>query len=142
MQTTYQTPLELGTHVFTKDGEKLGDIVEIQTHYFVVEKGIIFTSDLHFPMSAITSRDEDGVRLSLSKDDVENGDWSDATIVNMESSGPVGYAGRHASQAPGQPTGQAADMASVTERQVSFETQAVDRPASRDDFLDDETARP
>lgn len=180
MTTTFETPLEIGTHAYSRDGEKIGDIVEVQSNYFVIEKGIIFTSDLYIPMSAVTSRDEDGVRLSLTKDDIESRDWSEATIVNMGADGPVGYAGQH--------TGQAADMTSATSRdmdmdahdgdtlerreerltvdkrtdqagsvhvgkhvvsdeqsvdvpvtreEVSFETRAVDRPASSDDFTQD-----
>jgi hypothetical protein len=120
MQTSFQSPLEIGTSAYSRDGEKIGDIVDVRSHYFVVEKGIIFTTDLHFPTSMVTSRDEDGVRLSLSKDEIEKGDWSNATIVNLGAEGPVGYAGQH--------TGQAADMASAT---------------TRDEFdIDDETARP
>jgi hypothetical protein len=114
MQTTYQSPLEIGTSAYSRDGEKIGDIVEVQSNYFVVEKGIIFTSDLHFPTSMVTTRVEDGVRLSLSKDEIEKGDWSEATIVNLGANGPVGYAGQH--------TGQAADMASPTMRDVDDET--------------------
>ena len=108
MTTTYQTPLEIGTSTYTRDGDKIGEIVEVQSNYFVIEKGIIFTSDLYIPMSAVESRDDNGVRLTLTKDEVDNGDWSEATIVNLGSKGPVGYAGQH--------TGQAADMTSPTAR--------------------------
>lgn len=127
MQASYQRPIEIGTSAYSRDGEKIGDIVEVQSHYFVVEKGIIFTTDLHFPMSLVTGRDDDGVRLSLTKDEIEKGDWSDLTIVNMSADGPVGYAGQH--------IGQAADMASATTREVeTMPDEELD--------VDDETTRP
>ena len=127
MQTAYEPPLSIGTSAYTSDGEKIGDIVEVQSNYFVVEKGIIFTSDLYIPMSAIDSRDDEAVRLSLTKDEIDNGDWSDATVVNLGSSGPVGYAGQH--------TGQVADMTSSTARDIDL--------ARREEFdVDDETTRP
>lgn len=144
MTATFETPLAIGTPAYSSDGEKIGDIVEVQTNYFVIEKGIIFTSDLYIPMSAVVSRGDDGVHLSLTRDEIEDRDWSEATVVNLGADGPVGYAGQH--------TGQVADMTSATERQVSFESQAVDRPAGTDIVapavppgeLDghDETARP
>lgn len=140
--TTYQRPLEIGTHAYTRDGDKIGDIVEVQSNYFVIEKGIIFTSDLYIPMSAVESRDDDGVRLSLSKDDIGNGDWSDATVVNMGDTSPVGYAGQH--------TGQTADMTSATSRDMDGDRDTSNTTAHtdtgsvrRDQFdIDDDTARP
>ena len=112
MTTTHQMPLSIGTSAYTSDGEKIGDIVEVQSNYFVIEKGIIFTTDLYIPTSAVASRDDDGVRLSLSKNQIEDGDWSEATVVNLGSDGPVGYAGQH--------TGQTADMASATARDTDM----------------------
>jgi hypothetical protein len=127
MQSAFESPLQIGTSAYSRDGEKIGDIVEVQSHYFVVEKGIIFTTDLHFPMSLVTGRDEDGVRLSLTRDEIEKSDWSNLTIVNMGDDGPVGYAGQH--------IGQAADMASATTREV-------DTMPGDDLDVDDETTRP
>ncbi len=79
MQTTHHTPLELGTPVYGSDGEKIGEIAEVQPEHFVIEKGFIFTTDIYVPITAIASRDGEGVRLSLTKQEVENGDWSTLT---------------------------------------------------------------
>jgi hypothetical protein len=75
-QTTTRTPIELGTTVYGSDGEKIGDVAEIQSNYIVIEKGFIFTKDLYIPMATIASQDADGVRLSMTKNEVENHDWS------------------------------------------------------------------
>ncbi len=127
MQTTQGSPIEVGTTVYTSDGDKIGDVAEVQQSYFVVEKGFIFKDDLYIPMSARASRDADGVRLSLTKDEIETQDWSSVPVLRDQgAAGPVGYGGRHtdATDAFGTP----ADGTNV---------------AGRADLAgDDETARP
>lgn len=81
MHNTYTTQIETGTSVYGSDGEKIGDVAEVSNDYFVIEKGFIFTTDLFVPMSAISGVDEDGVRLSMTKDQVENSDWSEAPVA-------------------------------------------------------------
>jgi uncharacterized protein (TIGR02271 family) len=81
MHNTYTTQIETGTSVYGSDGEKFGEVAEVSNDYFVIEKGFIFTTDLFVPMSAISGVDEDGVRLSMTKDQVENSDWSDAPVA-------------------------------------------------------------
>lgn len=78
MNKTYYGPLAVGDVAYTSDGEKIGDVVEAHDGYFIIEKGIIFTTDLHLPMTAIASRDGDRVELNLSKQAIEDGDWSGA----------------------------------------------------------------
>ena len=95
-RTDYQTtPLETGTTVYGSDGEKIGDIAEVQNNYFVIEKGFIFTTDIYIPTSAVAGQDDDGVRLSMTKDEIENGDWSNPPVGTDYESGSVGYAGQH-----------------------------------------------
>jgi uncharacterized protein (TIGR02271 family) len=81
MHNTYTTQIETGTSVYGSDGEKIGDVAEVSNDYFVIEKGFIFTTDLFVPMSAISGVDDDGVRLSMTKDQVESSDWSEAPIA-------------------------------------------------------------
>lgn len=81
MHDTYTTQIESGTSVYGSDGEKIGEVAEVSNEYFLIEKGFIFTTDLFVPMSAIAGVDEDGVRLSMTKDQVENSDWSDAPVA-------------------------------------------------------------
>ena len=76
MQTDYATQIQTGTNVYGSDGEKIGDVAGLTNTYFIVEKGFFFTTDIYVPMSAVSSLDEDGIRLSLTKDDIENGEYA------------------------------------------------------------------
>jgi len=114
MQTT-QTTIERGTNVYGSDGEKVGDVSEVQNDYFVIEKGFIFTTDLYIPTSMVHSQDADGLHLSLSKDEIEKGDWSSVPVLSdQDAPGPVGYAGQH-TDADSAPTTGARDARYVEE---------------------------
>ncbi|MDQ2688946.1 MAG: DUF2382 domain-containing protein [Chloroflexota bacterium] len=97
MTSTYQTtPLQLGANVYGSDGEKIGEIAEVQSNYFIIEKGFIFTTDMYLPTSMVTSTDEDAVHLSMTKAEIEDGDWSNPpALADQDAAGPVGYAGQH-----------------------------------------------
>jgi hypothetical protein len=103
MQTTYRTPIELGTTVYGSDGEKVGDVAEIQSDYIVIEKGFIFTKDLYIPVATIASQDADGVRLSITKDEVENRDWSTPPPLHAETDepGPAAFGEQHTDDVTG-----------------------------------------
>ena len=105
MQTQSQTPLELGASVYGSDGEKIGEIAEVQNGFFVIEKGFIFTTDLHIPITAVVSHDDDGVRLSMTKNEIENGDWSSPPAATDEGYASTGYAGQHLKGENGYDTG-------------------------------------
>jgi hypothetical protein len=99
MQTT-NTPIEVGTTVFGSDGEKIGEVAEVQRDYFLIEKGFIFTKDIYIPMTSVAgpAEDGDGVMVDLSKDAIEHGDWSQPPVLpDQADAGPVGYAGQHTS---------------------------------------------
>ena len=76
MQTDYATQIQTGTNVYGSDGEKIGDVAGVSNSYFIIEKGFLFTTDIYVPMSEVSSLDEDGIRLSLTKDQIENGDYA------------------------------------------------------------------
>jgi uncharacterized protein (TIGR02271 family) len=76
MQNTYASQIQTGTDVYGSDGEKVGTIAGIADNYFVIEKGFIFTTDIYVPMSAVARVDDDKVMLSMTKDQVENEDWT------------------------------------------------------------------
>jgi uncharacterized protein (TIGR02271 family) len=78
MHTTFDQQIQQGDDVYGSDGEKIGSIAAVAVSHFVIEKGFIFTTDIYVPTSAIAGIDEDGVRLSMTKDQVENQDWSEA----------------------------------------------------------------
>ena len=76
MTNTYASQIQTGTDVYGSDGEKIGSIAGVADNYFVIEKGFIFTTDIYVPMSAVASADSDRVTLSMTKDQVENEDWT------------------------------------------------------------------
>lgn len=78
MTSTFATQIQTGTSVYGSDNEKIGEVAGVTDNHFVIEKGFIFTTDLFVPMSAVIGVDEDGIRLSMTKDQVENEDWSNA----------------------------------------------------------------
>lgn len=127
MQTTYKTPIELGTTVYGSDGEKVGDVAEIQSEYIVIEKGFIFTKDLFIPMTTIASQDADGVRLSMTKNEVENHDWSTPPPLHVEKEapGPAAFGERHTDDLAGR-TG-----APVTDRELKEEQLEHDEATTR-----------
>ncbi|MCA1569914.1 MAG: DUF2171 domain-containing protein [Chloroflexi bacterium] len=76
MDSTHANQIETGTDVFGSDGEKIGSVAGIGDTHFVIEKGFILTTDIYVPMSAVTGVTEDGVTLAMTKEQVENADWS------------------------------------------------------------------
>ena len=76
MQNTYANQIQTGTDVYGSDGDKIGSVAGIADNYFVIEKGFIFTTDIYVPMSAVASADSDRITLSMTKDQVENENWT------------------------------------------------------------------
>jgi hypothetical protein len=91
-QNTYASQVAQGASVYGSDGDKIGSVSAVAQDHFVIEKGFIFTTDLYVPTSAIASVDDDGVRLSMTKDQIENQDWSEAPMAEDTSYGSEGYA--------------------------------------------------
>ena len=67
--------IEPGTNVYDSYGDKVGDVSEVGSNYVLVQKGWLFTRDIYIPLSAVTGVDPDGVRLNVTKDQVENMGW-------------------------------------------------------------------
>ena len=83
MQTTNMTPPEVGTLVFGSDGEEIGEITDVQAGYFQVKKGFIFRKDVYLPLTSITGTalGGDGVMIDVTKEEIENGDWSTPPVT-------------------------------------------------------------
>jgi Uncharacterized protein conserved in bacteria (DUF2171) len=86
MQTTNITPPEVGTLVFGSDGEEIGEVTEVQPGYMKLKKGILFRKELYIPLTAITGTalGGDGVTINLTKEEIENGDWSSPPVTDDE----------------------------------------------------------
>ena len=69
---TREVRLQAGAPVYSREGEKIGEVAEGGGEFFVVHKGLIFANELYFPAGSILRSDENGVQLNISKDDVAN----------------------------------------------------------------------
>lgn len=73
--------IEQGADVLTRDGDKLGDIVEIRPGYIVVEEGFFDPRDLYIPLEFIAEYDETQLVLSITREMFEASDWTDEPDV-------------------------------------------------------------
>ena len=87
MQTSNVTPPEVGALVFGSDGEEIGPIKDVGPGYVHIKKGLLFRTDVYLPLTAITGTalGGDGVTINLTKDEIENGDWSSPPVTGDES---------------------------------------------------------
>jgi uncharacterized protein (TIGR02271 family) len=67
--------IDHGYDVYASDGEKVGDVQDVQPHYLTVSKGFFFPSERHVPVAAITDVRDERVYLSVTKDQVESQGW-------------------------------------------------------------------
>lgn len=74
-----------GTPVYDVNGDKVGTVADLDqaNNAMVIQKGLFFPKDIQVPLSTVARSDADGVYLSVTKDDVSNG--------NFASSGASGY---------------------------------------------------
>ena len=70
-----------GTDVVGSDGEKVGEVVAVQSNYVVVEKGFFFPTDYYIPTSAISNYDGDKIYLNVSKDEALNQGWDTEPVA-------------------------------------------------------------
>jgi len=84
MTTNTTTPLQLGWDVFGSDGEKIGTIAALESNYFILEKGFLFTEEVHVPMSAVSRVDHDHVYLVMTKAQAEAEDWSTPPMSEVD----------------------------------------------------------
>ena len=71
-------PIAPGADVYDINGDKVGTVQQYNqaANCLVVEKGKIFTKDVYIPTSAIQSSDANGVRISLTKDELKEDRYS------------------------------------------------------------------
>lgn len=85
-QSGRNMPVTPGTDVYDASGDKIGTVQEYnpQANCIVVQKGIIFTKDLYIPLSAIDSRDSDGLYLNLTKDQLKDDRFANPPAYSAE----------------------------------------------------------
>jgi len=79
-----------GTPVYDASGEKVGTVAEADPLHngLIIQKGLFFKKDISVPISAIARSDSEGIYLSVSKDDANNGIWGAANEANVDTQTP------------------------------------------------------
>jgi uncharacterized protein (TIGR02271 family) len=83
-----------GTSVYDSNGDKVGNVVEYdsQAGYMVVEKGWLFHTDLYVPLTLISTTDDQGIYLKISKDDLKADQYtSPPTGYGLGATSPTAY---------------------------------------------------
>jgi uncharacterized protein (TIGR02271 family) len=81
--------IDYGWDVYAADGDKIGDVSDIEANYLVVSSGFIFTKERYVPVSAIRNVEGREVFLSVTKDELEADRWDYAPDTTM-GVGPTG----------------------------------------------------
>jgi hypothetical protein len=69
--------IPLGTIVYDVEGEKVGKVTfsALHTGYFMVERGWLMTYEIYLPPTTIMTRNTDGIKLRLSKEELKQSQW-------------------------------------------------------------------
>lgn len=67
-----------GMDVVGADNEKVGEVDSIAADHFVVRKGFFFPEDHYIPMSAVSTYDDKGVYLNVTRDEALEQQWTTA----------------------------------------------------------------
>ena len=70
-----------GTDVYGSDGEKVGEVDNIENGFIVLKKGFFFPKEHYVPFSAIAGHTEDRIDLNISADQARNEDWNDGSTT-------------------------------------------------------------
>jgi len=69
-------PITVGTEVFGADGEKVGEVVAVHPAYVVVEKGLVFPTDVFVPRAAAAFAG-DRLTLTVTKEEALRQGWDE-----------------------------------------------------------------
>lgn len=138
--------VEPGWDVYGSDGEKIGNVADIETHYFRVEKGWLFKTDIYVPATAITDSSDGSVYLNTTKDRVEDMGWdqppldtTDYDATGMASgtydTSDFGTTGRTDYRTTETDTGMTSGTYDTTERRADFdESDTVHIPVTEEEL--------
>lgn len=65
-----------GWTVFSEDGKRVGDVVEVHPHYLLVSRGLFVVRDLFVPRYAVASAGDRKVRLAITEDRLKHMGWT------------------------------------------------------------------
>ena len=64
-----------GWPVYDREGTKVGTVYEVGPNYVLVQKGVFSTTNIYIPATAITSTDDEAVRLEVLEHEIEDRGW-------------------------------------------------------------------
>jgi hypothetical protein len=76
--------IEQGIDVLCRDGDKVGEVVEVRSGHLVVEEGFFDPQDLYIPIDLIEDHDETSLALSITRDTFEASDWTEEPDADDE----------------------------------------------------------
>ncbi len=68
-------PIRIGQDVLVRDGNKIGEVVDVREKYVVVEKGFFNPEDIYVPKDQIESFDEYHLKLRLNREEAIHAGW-------------------------------------------------------------------
>src|SRR5579871_4139632 len=69
--------IERGWSVFSEDGKRVGDVVEIHPHYILVSRGLLVVRDVYVPRYAVAGVSERKVQLAITADRLRAMGWNE-----------------------------------------------------------------
>jgi hypothetical protein len=69
--------IDQGTDVLCRDGEKIGEVVDVMPGYLVVEQGFFDPHDIYVPVDMIGENEKHGLVLLVDRDEFEERDWTE-----------------------------------------------------------------
>ena len=68
--------IERGWTVFSEDGKRVGDVVEVHPHYLLVSRGLLLVRDLYVPRYAVNAVADRKVHLAISEERLRKIGWT------------------------------------------------------------------
>lgn len=65
-----------GWSVYTEDGKRIGNVVEVHPHYLLVSRGLLVVRDLYVPRYAVGSVEERKVHLAITDERLRGMGWT------------------------------------------------------------------
>jgi pimeloyl-ACP methyl ester carboxylesterase len=65
-----------GWTVYTEDGKRLGDVVEVHPHYLLVSRGLLIVRDVYVPRYAVAAAANRQVHLAITEERIRHMGWT------------------------------------------------------------------
>ena len=64
-----------GWPVYDREGTKVGTVYEVEPDHVLVQKGVFSTTSIYIPAAAISSTDDEAVRLEVLEHEIKDRGW-------------------------------------------------------------------